>query len=74
MPSTLPAILAAYRSAVATGNVIVLPGALEALAVFDDDEAWERSAAAMARVRGSADAKEGVQAFVEKRPAQWSGR
>ena len=41
---------------------------------IDDDEAWERSAAAMSRVRGSADAREGVRAFVEKRPAQWTGR
>jgi enoyl-CoA hydratase len=41
---------------------------------IDDDEAWERSAAAMQRVRDSADAKEGVQAFVDKRPAQWTGR
>ena len=41
---------------------------------LDDAEAWERSAAAMARVRASADASEGVQAFVEKRPARWSGR
>ena len=41
---------------------------------LDDDEAWERSAAAMHRVRGSADAGEGVRAFVEKRPAQWTGR
>jgi enoyl-CoA hydratase/carnithine racemase len=40
---------------------------------IDDDEAWARSAEAMQRVRGSADAREGVQAFVEKRPAQWTG-
>ncbi|MDP9465818.1 MAG: crotonase/enoyl-CoA hydratase family protein [Actinomycetota bacterium] len=40
---------------------------------MDDEQGWERSAAAMQRVRDSADAKEGVQAFVEKRPAQWSG-
>lgn len=40
VPSTLPAILAAYRAAVAQHNVIVLPGALEALAAFDDEEAW----------------------------------
>lgn len=41
---------------------------------IDDDEAWERSAAAMQRVRDSADAREGVRAFVEKRPAQWTGQ
>ena len=41
---------------------------------IDDDEAWARSADAMQRVRGSDDAKEGVRAFVEKRPAQWTGR
>ncbi len=41
---------------------------------MDDEQGWERSAAAMSRVRGTADAKEGVQAFVDKRPAQWSGR
>jgi hypothetical protein len=40
VPSTLPAILRAYRTAVANDNVIVLPGALEALAAFDDAEAW----------------------------------
>jgi enoyl-CoA hydratase len=41
---------------------------------IDDAEGWERSRAAMERVRDSADAHEGVQAFVEKRPAQWTGR
>ena len=41
---------------------------------LDDDTAWERSAAAMSRVRSSADAREGVQAFVDKRPAQWTGQ
>jgi HEAT repeat protein len=39
-PSTLPAILRAFRTAVAAKNVIVLPGALEALSAFDDEEAW----------------------------------
>ena len=41
---------------------------------MDDDEGWARSAAAMARVRATADAEEGVRAFVEKRPAEWTGR
>ena len=41
---------------------------------MDDVEGWTRSAEAMARVRESADAKEGVRAFVEKRPAEWTGR
>ena len=41
---------------------------------IDDAEAWERSRAAMERVRDSADAREGVQAFVEKRPARWTGQ
>jgi HEAT repeat protein len=40
LTSTLPAILKAFRAALARDNPIVLPGALEALAVFDENEAW----------------------------------
>jgi HEAT repeat protein len=40
LPEALPAILKAFRTALARGNPIVLPGALEALAVFDDEDAW----------------------------------
>lgn len=47
--------------------------AREALLLSDED-AWARSATAMEAVKGSADAKEGVAAFVEKRPAQWTGK
>ena len=39
VPSTLPAVLSAYRTAVSTRNVIVLPNALEALSAFDEEEA-----------------------------------
>lgn len=47
VPSTLPAILRAFREAVASRNVIVLPGALEALSAFDDEEAWTALASAL---------------------------
>ena len=39
LPSTLPAILKAFRQALEHKNFIVLPGAMEALAVFKNDEA-----------------------------------
>lgn len=41
LPSTLPAVLKAFRSAFERTDVIVLPGALEALAAFKTDEALE---------------------------------
>jgi HEAT repeat protein len=41
LPSTLPAVLKAFRRALERGDVIVLPGAIEALAVFKTDEALE---------------------------------
>ena len=47
--------------------------AREAL-LLSDEQAWERSAEAMTRVRGSEDAREGVTAFIEKRDARWTGR
>jgi enoyl-CoA hydratase len=40
----------------------------------DDVVGWERSTDAARRVLDSADVREGVQAFVEKRPPVWTGR
>lgn len=42
--------------------------------LMSDDQAWERSAEAMDRVRGSDDVREGIAAFLEKRDPQWTGR
>jgi hypothetical protein len=39
LPSTQPAVLVAFREALAESNPVVLPGAMEALAAFDTDEA-----------------------------------
>jgi len=53
LPSTLPAILGAFHTALASDNPIVLPGAMEALAAFPTDEAI--AALASIRDRGSID-------------------
>ena len=40
----------------------------------DEDTGWRLSAEAMAGAVGSEDSKEGLMAFIEKRPPNWSGR
>jgi len=39
-----------------------------------DDEAWRRSAKAMAAASRAEDNREGLMAFIEKRPPNWTGR
>jgi enoyl-CoA hydratase len=40
----------------------------------DDELGWEQTAQALRAATGSADAREGVAAFLEKRPPVWTGR
>jgi enoyl-CoA hydratase/carnithine racemase len=47
--------------------------AVEAVYAADDEHGWAETAVARDRARASADSREGVAAFLEKRPARWTG-
>jgi enoyl-CoA hydratase/carnithine racemase len=48
--------------------------ALDELVAEDEARGWEATTEAMAAVMRSADSREGVAAFLEKRPPVWTGR
>jgi enoyl-CoA hydratase/carnithine racemase len=48
--------------------------AVNALAAAGDELGWEQTTAALGAAAASADAREGVRAFLEKRPPVWSGQ
>jgi enoyl-CoA hydratase/carnithine racemase len=48
--------------------------AVNILAGTDDELGWEQTDAALTAAASSADAREGVRSFLEKRPPVWTGR
>jgi enoyl-CoA hydratase/carnithine racemase len=48
--------------------------AVNTLAGADDELGWEQTGAALTAASSSADAREGVRSFLEKRPPVWTGR
>jgi enoyl-CoA hydratase/carnithine racemase len=48
--------------------------AVNTLSAADDELGWEQTGAALSAAASSADAREGVRSFLEKRPPVWTGR
>jgi enoyl-CoA hydratase/carnithine racemase len=48
--------------------------AMNGLQARDDGDGWAATAQALAAIRGSEDAQEGIRAFFERRPPAWRGR
>jgi enoyl-CoA hydratase len=48
--------------------------AVNQLVAGDDRDGWDSTAAALESLIGTDDMAEGVQAFFEKRPPEWTGR
>jgi len=66
--------LAEHIAALAPIPVRESLAAIDALYADADRTGWAATAQARDRARSSADAEEGVAAFLERRPARWSGR
>jgi enoyl-CoA hydratase/carnithine racemase len=48
--------------------------AVNALLAEDDEQGWEVTSEAMAKIARSEDTREGMAAFFERRAPQWKGR
>lgn len=76
-PGQALATALALAETIATNAPLAVAHSLQAIdriTSADDEQAWAISRDAAAANRASDDAKEGIAAFFEKRPPQWTGR